>query len=135
MDTKHLRAAIAVARHCSFTNAARELYMAQSTLSRQVNALERHLGTELFVRGVRSVTLTNDGRAFLPEAERVLGAVARAERAVKGQRGEAPAGGDEPLERPAAVQGAGSGVGEAEPYPDAAVIPGPRRLLADDERP
>lgn len=82
MDTKHLTAALAVARHRSFTAAARELYMAQSTLSRQVNALERALGAPLFVRGLRTVSLTQQGEAFLPEAERVLEALARAQTAV-----------------------------------------------------
>lgn len=90
MDTKHLRAALAVARHCSFTRAAQELYMAQSTLSRQVGALERDLGTTLFVRGLRRVTLTEQGAAFLPEAERVLKAVSRAQDAVADGRGGRP---------------------------------------------
>jgi DNA-binding transcriptional LysR family regulator len=78
MDTRHLRAAVAVARHRSFTLAAGELFMAQSTVSRQVYALERELGRRLFVRNLRSVDLTPEGRAFLPEAEKILDAVAEA---------------------------------------------------------
>ena len=75
MDTRHLRAAVAVARHGSFTVAARELFMTQSTVSRQVAALERDLGRRLFVRNVGAVRLTRAGEAFLPEAEKVLQAV------------------------------------------------------------
>ena len=99
MDTKHLKAVIAVARHGSFTRAARELYMSQSTLSRQVMALERELGAELFVRGLPAVSLTDEGQAFLREAERVLEAVARAEEAAGRRLPEArprPAPGRQP---------------------------------------
>lgn len=52
--------------------------MAQSTVSRQVSALERHLGRRLFVRQARTVELTAQGAAFMPEAENVLEAVERA---------------------------------------------------------
>jgi DNA-binding transcriptional LysR family regulator len=83
MDTRHLRAAVTVARCGTFTQAAQELYMAQSTLSRQVLALERELGVTLFVRGPRSVALTDRGEAFMPQAEAVLRAVAGAEAAVR----------------------------------------------------
>lgn len=86
MDARHLRAAVAVARHRSFTVAARELYMAQSTLSRQVAALEQALGVRIFERGAREVSLTERGRAFMPEAARVLDAVERAEQAARAAR-------------------------------------------------
>jgi LysR family hca operon transcriptional activator len=83
MDTKHVRAAVAVVRHGSFTVAARELFMAQSTMSRQIAALEREVGAELFVRGARRVELTVPGEAFLTEAREILAAVERAERAAR----------------------------------------------------
>lgn len=86
MDTRHLRAAVAVARHRSFTLAASELFMAQSTVSRQVSSLERELGRRLFVRNLRSVDLTLEGRAFLPEAEKILDAVNEALRAARSAR-------------------------------------------------
>jgi DNA-binding transcriptional LysR family regulator len=79
VDTRYLRAALAVAEHGSFTRAARALFMAQSTLSRQVIALERYLGSELFVRGPRTVELTPRGQAFLPHARQVLEQVRLAE--------------------------------------------------------
>lgn len=83
MNTKHLMAAIALARHGSFTRAAREMYVAQSTLSRHVAALERDLGVALFVRGLDVVTPTPAGSAFLSEAEHVLAATERARSAVQ----------------------------------------------------
>ena len=83
MNTKHLKAALALARHGSFTKAARELYVAQSTLSRHVAALERELGAALFVRGLDSVTPTRAGTAFLSEAQAVLEATERARAAVQ----------------------------------------------------
>ena len=78
MNTKHLVAAVTLARHRSFTKAARQLSLAQSTLSRQVAALERELGVPLFVRGLDAVTPTSAGSAFLSEAEHVLAATERA---------------------------------------------------------
>jgi DNA-binding transcriptional LysR family regulator len=85
MDTRHLRAAVAVARHGSFTAASRELFMAQSTVSRQVSTLERQLGRRLFVREARAVELTPHGAAFMAEAEKVLEAVDRALCAARGK--------------------------------------------------
>lgn len=89
VDTRHLAAAVAVARTGSFTVAARELYMAQSTLSRQVAALERELGTSLFHRRPRRTTPTPAGAAFLAEAELVLQAAARANAAARSAAGRA----------------------------------------------
>jgi DNA-binding transcriptional LysR family regulator len=83
METKHIRAAVTVAHYGTFSEAARALFMAQSTLSRQVATLERDVGGPLFVRGSRRVELTRRGKAFLPEAELIMAAVERAERAAK----------------------------------------------------
>jgi DNA-binding transcriptional LysR family regulator len=93
VDTRHLKAVVAVARLGSFTGAALGLFMAQSTVSRQVAAVERQLGADLFVRGLRTVELTAVGEAFLPEAERVLEAVARAEEVVRERRARRVRGG------------------------------------------
>lgn len=61
-----LRSFVAVGRRLSVTLAAEDLCLTQSAVSRQVQALERHLGTPLFVRGHRSVTFTAAGeRLFL----------------------------------------------------------------------
>ncbi|MGW5608953.1 LysR family transcriptional regulator [Streptomyces sp. NPDC003753] len=74
VDPRLLRAFLAVAEELHFTRAATRLYVAQQALSRDIRRLERELGTELFVRTTRQVTLTPDGERLLPYARRVLDA-------------------------------------------------------------
>ena len=52
---------LTVAKEQSFTKAAEQLHITQPTLSRQLAALEDELGTRLFCRGGRNITLTDDG--------------------------------------------------------------------------
>ncbi len=66
----------------SFSIAARELGLTQPSVSRQVSALEAHLGVSLLHRTTRSLTLTDDGRVFLGHARTTLEAAERAESAV-----------------------------------------------------
>ncbi len=54
------------ARHLSFTNAATELNVTQSAISRQVKKLEEFLEIQLFERHNRALILTDLGRAYLP---------------------------------------------------------------------
>ncbi|CAL9477635.1 HTH-type transcriptional regulator BenM [Streptomyces sp. enrichment culture] len=72
IDPRLLRAFVTVAEELHFTRAAVRLYVAQQALSRDVRRLERELGSELFVRTTRQVTLTADGERLLPYARRVL---------------------------------------------------------------
>ena len=51
----------AAARHLSFTKAAEELFVTQSAVSRQIQALEQRLGVALFVRRNRGLALTEAG--------------------------------------------------------------------------
>ncbi|MET9519281.1 LysR family transcriptional regulator [Streptomyces sp. NPDC002994] len=74
IEPRLLRAFEAVAADLHFTRAAARLYVAQQALSRDIRRLERELGSELFVRSTRSVSLTADGRRLLPYARRVLAA-------------------------------------------------------------
>jgi LysR family transcriptional regulator, glycine cleavage system transcriptional activator len=67
-----LRAFEAAGRHLSFTLAAKELFVTQGAISRQVRLLEEYLGTRLFQRGNRSVELTKAGQVFLAAVERGL---------------------------------------------------------------
>lgn len=50
-----------VAKHLNFVRAAEELHMTQGALSRQVKALEEHLGVVLFKRGPRGLAFTQEG--------------------------------------------------------------------------
>ncbi|GGV62178.1 LysR family transcriptional regulator [Streptomyces massasporeus] len=72
LDPRLLRGFVTVAEELHFTRAAVRLHVAQQALSRDVRRLERELGTELFVRTTRQVTLTPDGERLLPHARRVL---------------------------------------------------------------
>ena len=73
----------------SFSAVAREAGTSQPTISRQVAALEAHLGCLLIQRTTRSLTLTEDGRAFYDTARRALEAVAEAEASVGRRKGRA----------------------------------------------
>jgi LysR family glycine cleavage system transcriptional activator len=55
-----------VARHLSFTNAAKELFVTQAAVSHQIKALEEYLGVKLFHREKRKVLLTDEGQKLLP---------------------------------------------------------------------
>ena len=61
MDIRILRYFLTVAKEQNFTKAAEQLNITQPTLSRQLASLEEELGTALFVRGSRSITLTEAG--------------------------------------------------------------------------
>jgi LysR family transcriptional regulator, glycine cleavage system transcriptional activator len=54
----------AAARHLSFTRAGEELFLTQSAVSRQMQQLEASLGAPLFVRGHRTLALTEAGRVM-----------------------------------------------------------------------
>ncbi|SIR14525.1 transcriptional regulator [Paracoccus thiocyanatus] len=59
-----LRAFEAVARHLSFTRAAQDLGMTQAAVSYQIRLLEERLGTPLFLRRPREISLTETGALF-----------------------------------------------------------------------
>ncbi|MGY2255537.1 LysR family transcriptional regulator [Pseudomonas reactans] len=69
MDIRHFRYFLAVARQRNFTRAAEQLGIAPPTLSRQIQDMEAVLGTRLFIRQQREVSLTEAGAALLIEAE------------------------------------------------------------------
>jgi LysR family transcriptional regulator, transcription activator of glutamate synthase operon len=75
MELRQLRYVEAVARHRHFTRAADELHVAQSALSHQIRRLEAELGTELFARSSRTVTVTEAGEAVAERARGVLAQV------------------------------------------------------------
>jgi LysR family carnitine catabolism transcriptional activator len=76
LSTKHLQAVISLTRFESFVAAAVDLGLSQPGLSRIIQQAENRLGAKLFIRGTRSVSLTEAGRGFIPAATRLLGELA-----------------------------------------------------------
>ncbi|WP_374900887.1 LysR family transcriptional regulator [Brucella endophytica] len=71
-DIATLQAFECAARHGSFTQAAHELNLTQSAVSRQIKDLEGQLGVLLFERVRQRILLSDAGRKFLPEVRRLL---------------------------------------------------------------
>ena len=61
MEFRLLQYFLAIAREETILKAAESLNVTQPTLSRQMKELEDHLGKQLFIRGNRKITLTEEG--------------------------------------------------------------------------
>lgn len=72
MDIAALKAFTAVADAGSFSAAAEHLFLTQPAISKRIAALENELGTKLFDRIGRTITLTEAGQALLPRARTIL---------------------------------------------------------------
>jgi DNA-binding transcriptional LysR family regulator len=71
-ELRQLKHAMAVAEHGNFAQAALALHLSQSALSRSVQALERGIGAQLFVRSAQGVMLTDTGRDVLRQGREML---------------------------------------------------------------
>lgn len=72
MELRQLKYFIKTAETLNFSEAARNLYITQSTLSQQIRTLEDELGSPLFFRDSHSVTLTECGEKMLPLARQTV---------------------------------------------------------------
>lgn len=72
MDIRTLQYFLAIAREESITKAAESLNMTQPPLSRQMKELEDELGKQLFVRGSKKISLTEDGLLLKKRAEEMV---------------------------------------------------------------
>ena len=72
MDTSTLQAFLAVAESGSFSKAASQLYLTQSAVSKRIALLEEQLGSKLFDRIGRSISVTEAGNELLPRARDIL---------------------------------------------------------------
>ena len=72
MDLRTLEYFLAIAREQNISWAAEALHVTQPTLSRQMKDLEEELGKQLFIRGNRKITLTEEGMILRKRAEEIL---------------------------------------------------------------
>ena len=72
MDIRELRSFVKVAQCGGFSRAAKELFIAQPALSRQIAKLEEQLQVALFIRHGRDVELTAAGARLLERADVML---------------------------------------------------------------
>ena len=72
MEIRTLQYFLTIAREESISGAAEYLHVTQPTLSRQMKELEEELGKQLFIRGKRRITLTDEGMILRKRAEEIL---------------------------------------------------------------
>ncbi len=72
MTLQQLKYILAIVACGSISEAAKQLYISQPSLSNAVKELEQELGIEIFVRSARGITLTNEGIEFLSYARQVV---------------------------------------------------------------
>lgn len=87
MNIEDLNAFLCVAKHRSFSFAALELHLTQPAVSKRIAALEANLGTQLFDRLGRQISLTEAGRALELHARRILAEVEDSRRAISNLSG------------------------------------------------
>jgi len=85
LELRHLRYFVAVAEQLSFTRAADQLHVTQSTLSHQIHRLEEEVGQQLFERADRRVRITHAGKLLLSTAIQVLEDVDQSLLRIKGE--------------------------------------------------
>lgn len=85
---EHLHTFVRVVETGSFTAVAAELGATQPTISRQISALEEHLGVRLLQRTTRALALTEEGRTYYTHAKAMLDSAEEAAAAVRPSRAE-----------------------------------------------
>ena len=65
MNTVQLECFVTVAEYLNFSKASQVLKITQPAVTHQIQALEKELGTKLFLRTSKTVTLTREGVQFL----------------------------------------------------------------------
>ena len=81
-----MRVFVRVAELSSFSAVAQQMGVARSAVTRQVAALEQHLGVKLMARSTRRLTLTSAGAAYLEKCRVILNLVESAETGIAEQR-------------------------------------------------
>lgn len=141
MNTAQLSAFLAVADTLSFARAAERLHVTQPSVTYQIKSLESELGARLVSRSTKSVRLTGEGRAFLADAEAIMGMVERASARFSSRDGKS-----EPLHFTVGCRGSAHASLLAKPlaalarerpnlHPDLRIVPHEHlhQLLGDDQ--
>lgn len=79
MELRVLQYFLAIAREESISKASAFLHITQPTLSRQMKDLEDEFGKQLFIRGNRKITLTDEGMLLRKRAEEIINLVEKTE--------------------------------------------------------
>lgn len=79
IETRLLQYFLAVAEEQSITHAANYLHITQPTLSKQMMDLEEQLGKQLFIRGKKKITLTEDGIYLRSRAQEIISLIKKTE--------------------------------------------------------
>lgn len=82
MELRVLQYFLAVAREQNVSRAAESLHLSQPTLSRQLRDMEEELGKQLFIRGSRQITLTDEGMILRKRAEEIIDLVKKTEKEI-----------------------------------------------------
>lgn len=82
MELRVLQYFLAVAREQNVSRAAESLHLSQPTLSRQLRDMEEELGKQLFIRGARQITLTDEGMILRKRAEEIMDLVSKTEKEI-----------------------------------------------------
>lgn len=82
IDIQTIRYVCTVAQYSSFSKAADALFVTQPSLSQAIQKLENSLGFQLFTRSTRKVSLTEEGKKFIEEAEPLINEYSRFQRSV-----------------------------------------------------
>ena len=88
MDVLQIKYFLSLVENRNFSVAAEECNVAQSTISKQIAALENELGTLLFIRSGREIKLSETGHVFLEYAEQMMETHYNAVQAVKFKKTE-----------------------------------------------
>lgn len=72
MDTESLKTFLSLCNTRNYTRTAGQLFVAQSTVTKRINDLEKELQVPLFLRNNRSVTLTPEGEQFYVYAQKMI---------------------------------------------------------------
>lgn len=83
MEIRELKYFLAVAREGNISKAAEHLYITQPTLSRQLKNLEEEIGTPLFARGSRKITLTDAGILLRKRADELVSLYEKTQKEMK----------------------------------------------------